>query len=212
MSFSVIAPMYMPIEAKDFREAVKNFVKLNHHMNITQMILTDQIKNMQANVRYYDLNGRNKAYINLIPTTATNMEGIIPMPIMGSPIIGFSSTDKNAKYPMPTIISPNAVVGANNQVFNVKPVTTDGKSVGVMGPAIIGSFGTGSYPRTMMPNPMMPNPMMPNPMMPNMMGRPLFTFPSYPGVAVTPPNPAKGEPGAPAAAAPAAAPAAAAPA
>jgi hypothetical protein len=202
MSFSVIAPMYMPIEAKDFREAVKNFVKLNHHMNITQMILTDQIKNMQANVRYYDLNGRSKAYINLIPTNATTMEGIIPMPIMGSPIIGFSSTDKNAKYPMPTIIGPSAIVGANNQVFNVKPVTTDGKPVGVMGPAIIGSFGTGSYPRTMMGGPL-PNPMM---------GRPLFAFPSYPGVSVTPPNPATGDAGAPAApAAPAASPAGARP-
>ena len=70
MSYRVVYPVAMPIDANDFREAVKKFIKLNHFMNIEQMILTDQYNHMRANIKYYDADRRRKASIQLVPMDA----------------------------------------------------------------------------------------------------------------------------------------------
>ena len=56
MSYRIVYPIATSIDANDFGEAVKKFIKLNHFMNIEQLILTDQYKHMRANVNYYKEN------------------------------------------------------------------------------------------------------------------------------------------------------------
>jgi hypothetical protein len=131
MPFQVIAPIMMPVDGKDWMEATKNFIKLQRHLNIEQLILTDQLNNMHARIRYYDMDGRHKAAINIIPTVATTL-------------VGFSSTDKDSKYP--GIIGPSHIIGPDNQLIGLKkvePITTDGKKPGELHPEIIHGFGPG---------------------------------------------------------------------
>jgi len=104
MSYRVVYPIATSIDANDFSEAVKKFVKLNHFMNIEQLILTDQYKHMKANVNYYTENNNRKALINLSQMDA-NAVAAIP------PIIGFSSDNPNARYPAGFIAGPSSIGG-----------------------------------------------------------------------------------------------------
>ena len=132
MPFQVISPMLMNVDGSDFNEAVKNFVKLNRHLQISDLILTDQINNMRANIRYYNRGGRNKAGIRLYPTTERVITsfpgspiGMIGAPggLIGSPVVGISSNDPNAPFPIgPTFGQPSAVVRSDGSVVGIKPV------------------------------------------------------------------------------------------
>ncbi len=132
MPFQVISPMLMNVDGSDFNEAVKNFVKLNRHLQISDLILTDQINNMRANIRYYNRGGRNKAGIRLYPTTERVITsfpgspiGMIGAPggLIGSPVVGISSNDPNAPFPLgPTFGQPSAVVRSDGSVVGIKPV------------------------------------------------------------------------------------------
>ncbi len=91
MSFRIVYPVAAPVDGKDFKEAVKNYIKLNRFMNIEQLILTDQYNHMRANVRYLNDSGKRKASIQLSPMDAAAVAAIPP--------IGFASTNPNAPYP-----------------------------------------------------------------------------------------------------------------
>jgi hypothetical protein len=175
MPFQVISPMLMNIDGSDFNEAVKNFVKLNRHLNINELILTDQINNMRANIRYYNKGGRNKAGINLYPTTSRVISTIpgtsmsmMGGPIVGSPIIsGISSNDPNAPFPlMPGFGQPSAMVGPNGLVRRIEPVvpvTLDGRPLssiqpmmGVSSANIVGVSSRGPIIRPGIVAPMIP--------------------------------------------------------
>ncbi len=135
MPFQVISPMLMNVDGSDFNEAVKNFVKLNRHLNINELILTDQINNMRANIRYYNKGGRNKAGIRLEPTTS-RIISTIPGTNIG--IVTPATIGPNLSDPsMPFTLSPSfgtakAIIGPNGEIHNINPVvpvTTDGKPI-----------------------------------------------------------------------------------
>ena len=67
MIFQVIAPFETTIYGDSFKEAIKNFIKINHNLNITEMIIKDQQRNIQAQIKYYEQDGRNKVGINMFP-------------------------------------------------------------------------------------------------------------------------------------------------
>jgi len=68
MSYRIVYSVPMPIDGTSFTDAVKKYIKLNHFMNIEQLILTDQYRHMQANVKYgMRENGRRNASIQLLP-------------------------------------------------------------------------------------------------------------------------------------------------
>ncbi len=67
MIFQVIAPFETTIYGDSFKEAVKTFVKLNHNLKLTEMIIKDQGRNIQAQIKYYQEDGRNKVGINMFP-------------------------------------------------------------------------------------------------------------------------------------------------
>ena len=69
MSFNIVYPIAMTIDADSFKDAVKKYVKLNYDMSIQSLIITDQYRHMKANMNYYNASGKNKVAISLYPTT-----------------------------------------------------------------------------------------------------------------------------------------------
>jgi len=68
MSFQIVYPIAMTINADSFKDAVKQYVKLNHDVNIANIIITDQQRYMKANLKYYNEGPKNKVGISLFPT------------------------------------------------------------------------------------------------------------------------------------------------
>ncbi len=131
MSYRIVHPVAMPIDANDFRDAVKKFIKLNHFMNIEQIILSDQYNHMKANVKYYDDNNRRKASIQLIPIDT------IPS------YVGFSSNNPNAPYPTagfavgPSMVGgPAGIIAPAGPLMVERPAMIGGPIIG--GPMIGG--------------------------------------------------------------------------
>ena len=68
MSFQVVYPLTMAINGDSFKDAVKNFVKLNYELNLASIIITDQSRYMRANLDYYNKDNKDKVGIKLLPT------------------------------------------------------------------------------------------------------------------------------------------------
>ena len=81
MSFQIVSPIAMGINAESFKDAVKNFAKNYYNMNITQLIITDQYRYMRANLNYYKKSGKNRVGITMVPTTwnTTEIDGNIAL-------------------------------------------------------------------------------------------------------------------------------------
>jgi len=85
-SYQILYPYAMTIDADTFATAAKNYVKTHRDMNIAHLIMSDQFNHMRkANLNYYTKDGRNKVGISIFPYT--------------QPILGYSSSDPNARYP-----------------------------------------------------------------------------------------------------------------
>ena len=69
MSFQVVYPFVMNIDADTFKDAIKQFAKLNYNLSINSLIITDHMRYMRANLKYYDAFGKNKVGISIMPTT-----------------------------------------------------------------------------------------------------------------------------------------------
>ena len=164
--------MVMNLDGSDFTEAVKNFVKLNRHLNINELILTDQIDYMRANIRYYN-NGRSKASIRMRPTTSRVIRSI-PGTSMGfiDPSLNGVSTVGNSLnsgifgpvMPYGPFGTPSAVIGPDNAVREIAPVVPVSANtgqpirpmigiprsniigVGARGPLVAPGFGVPMYP------------------------------------------------------------------
>lgn len=67
MIFNVVSPIVATIDGDSLKDAIKNFIKFNHNMNIREMIIRDQSNNIRANINYYKQDGRNKVGINMFP-------------------------------------------------------------------------------------------------------------------------------------------------
>jgi len=67
MIFQIVYPFESTIYGDSFKEAIKTFIKLNHNLNVSKMIISDQSKHIQANINYYKEDGRNKVGINMFP-------------------------------------------------------------------------------------------------------------------------------------------------
>jgi hypothetical protein len=162
MSYRIVYPVAMPIDGNDFRDAVKKYIKLNHFMNIEQIILTDQYKHMKANVRYYNNKNHRKASIQLVPIDA----GAIPA------IVGFSSSNPNAPYPG---VMPGSA-------FAVGPSRIGGPA-GIIAPAPVMVGGPAMIGGPVIGGPMMGGPIIGGPMMGGpMMGGPIIGGPGVSGV------------------------------
>ena len=173
--YYIVDPIKTTTNGVSFKDAVKNFIKINHQLNINSLILTDRARYMKANFNFYKKYNKNKVSISLHPTIWEEENGIPIENWPRSPMIYF---DSNKQYPPSTIIQfgiPNKDDKSNNSpsIFNFhnsneeeekKETNTDLIGVGLMMP----------FANPMMPfvnSPMMPvvnSPMSPfvNPMSP----------------------------------------------
>jgi hypothetical protein len=172
MSFRVLYPASLSIDASDFNEAFKNAVKLNTFLNVEQMIIADQLNNYRrANIGYTDIgDGRKRARIQSYPVS---YPAIAPFLVLSTP--AEKTADKPAEPskgatttpakpeekkdrvifgPFGPMFSPaNPIPGpgltvvqpGSNQLLGVSPalpVGTDGKPVA----GLVRPFGVGVAP------------------------------------------------------------------
>jgi hypothetical protein len=107
MIYQIVSPVVATIEGDSFKEAIKNYVKFNHNLNIRNLIVKDQADHSyEAKLRYYIQNQRNKVGIDIYPYTNV----AYPVPIINSinPIISPVA---------PIYVNTPAVVGAPNSKF-----------------------------------------------------------------------------------------------
>jgi hypothetical protein len=73
MSYRIISPIVAPIYGLNPLDAIKNWVKINHNLGVHNLIVQDMTGakpiNYNANVKYYDQDGRNKVGINMFPSS-----------------------------------------------------------------------------------------------------------------------------------------------
>jgi len=181
--YYIVDPIKTTTNGVSFKDAVKNFIKINHQLNINSLILTDRARYMKANFNFYKQYNKNKVSISLQPTIWEEENGI---PIENWPLGSMIYFDSNKQYNPSTFITMNNqsetpnkdTDDKSNNASNIftfnnnkekeeeekeKNINTDLIGVGLMSP----------FANPMMPvvNPMMPvvnSPMMPfaNPMMP----------------------------------------------
>ena len=138
MIYQIVSPIVTPIYGDSFKEAIKNYVKFNHNLNINNLIIKDQSQHWEARLRYYKENQKNKVGIDVYPYTNVTYPMLAPgiaTPGIGS--LGIAPIVSPAVAPIvspavgTTIVSPFAgtsfvstpVVGVN-----VPPVVTSKNS------------------------------------------------------------------------------------
>jgi hypothetical protein len=67
MIYQIVAPFVADIYGDSFKDAVKNIIKLKRDLNLNDIIIKDQTQHMQARIKYYQEDGRNKVGINMFP-------------------------------------------------------------------------------------------------------------------------------------------------
>ena len=166
MSFRVLYPgisVPLMVDADNFTNAAKQFIKLNQHLNITEMMIRDQANNqMFANINYMNDNKGRRASINMkrnhryTPNNSYNpyMGG----PIMGPVIIGGIPATPAATPAAGTASAPAAGTAATpaaapaaaspfTGIRVVDPVTKQLLPVNFgMVPGVQVPFGLGAYP------------------------------------------------------------------
>jgi hypothetical protein len=67
MEFKIVFPVVSTVFSDSFKDAIKQYIETNRAMNINQMIIQERMNRMQANIRYYNQDGRSKMGINMFP-------------------------------------------------------------------------------------------------------------------------------------------------
>ena len=109
MSFQIVYPIPMTISADSFKDAVKQYVKLNYSMNIANIIVTDQYRYMKANLKYYKEGPKSKVGISLFPTVWPNSSLIVnPDNSLSTPLNTFPYSPQisydTKEYPRTTFV------------------------------------------------------------------------------------------------------------
>ena len=89
MIYQVVYPYVMSINADSFKNAVKNYVKMNQNLTLASLIITDQSrKYMKANLNYYNVDDKKKVSISLLPTIWPSVPLLPSMPLLPSVPLG----------------------------------------------------------------------------------------------------------------------------
>ena len=134
MLYQILSPVVATIDGNSFKEAVKNYVKLHHDINLNELIITDQMQHMKAQMKYYKEDTRNKVGINMFPISN-----------YGLPV----ATD--TFRPSNVIVPPN--FDANRNSYPFLPVQAP---VPALTPAADGLFGISSLTPTSVMSPVLP--------------------------------------------------------
>ena len=135
MIYQIVSPIVTPIYGDSFKEAIKNYVKFNHNLNINNLIIKDQSQHWEARLRYYKENQKNKVGIDVYPYTNLTYPMLAPgIAARGiSPIVspGIIAPGVASGIVAPGIISPFAgtsIVSTPMIGVNVPPIVTSKNS------------------------------------------------------------------------------------
>ena len=109
MIYYVVEPITMTINGDSFKDAVKNFVKMNYELSLTSLILTDHSRYMRADLNFYKEYKKRKVGISLFPTVwplTLSDDGEIRSPFNSWPYTP-SITYDTKEYPRTTFINNN---------------------------------------------------------------------------------------------------------
>ena len=67
MLFNIVHPIVMEIDGDDYKDAVKNFIKLNYAMNLHKIIFQDQQNHYHAKFDYYKRDNKKRVGIDIYP-------------------------------------------------------------------------------------------------------------------------------------------------
>ena len=105
MKFSIVYPYTSMIDADSFKEAIKQYVKINRNININQMILTDRMNHVNAELNYYRQNNVDKVGINMYPISSNyNIYPNIMSPVSVQRLL--PSSNNSSIIQVPTFIPP----------------------------------------------------------------------------------------------------------
>ena len=127
MLFQIVQPFVADIYGDSFKEAVKNYVKFNHNLNITNMIIKDQSNHYNTQLRYYTENNKNKVGIDVYPYTNVSYPIIAPVIAPLAPIVRSNIPITIAPPVVPISVNPMVTVKGsqyaanNNNVFVRNP-------------------------------------------------------------------------------------------
>jgi len=99
MLFQIIQPFVTDIYGDSLKEAIKNYVKFNNNLNITNLIIKDQTNHYETRLRYYRENNKNKVGFDVYPYTNVSYPTFVPISPIG-PVI----------TPLAPIVTSNAPV------------------------------------------------------------------------------------------------------
>jgi hypothetical protein len=119
MIYQIVSPIVATIEGDSFKEAIKNYVKFNHNLNIRNLIVKDQADHAyEARLRYYMENQKNKVGIDVYPYTNINYPVIAPINPVIAPINPVIAPINPIIAPINPVIAPiNPVIAPINPVI-----------------------------------------------------------------------------------------------
>lgn len=123
MLFQIVQPIVTDIYGDSFKEAIKNYVKLNYNANITNMVIKDQNNHYQTRLRYYQENNKNKVGIDVYPYTNMSYPIIQPGPFIQSPSGPFTQLPLGPFIQSPPIITTQPIIQPGPIIQSPIPIT-----------------------------------------------------------------------------------------
>jgi len=151
MLYQIVSPIVTDINGDSFKEALKNYLKINHNINITNLIIKDRENYYEAKLRYYKQNQKNKVGIDVYPYPTLELPNkqIVPLvnpivPVVNpySPVINpINSINPINPVPInPVPIIPVPIMRPSPMVSPfVSPYARTPPVIPVVGPAVINS-------------------------------------------------------------------------
>ena len=128
MIYNIVSPFSLSINAESYKEAVKNFIKINHTLNINRLIIKNKNEYMKAKIDYYTKLGRNKFGVKLMPYNNVHVyptSNVIsplsltsPIPTSTLPLIPSPTLPTLPTYISPTYTSPTLPTSPITSMMN----------------------------------------------------------------------------------------------
>jgi hypothetical protein len=144
MLYQIVSPIVTDINGDSFKEALKNYLKINHNISITNLIIKDRERYYEAKLRYYKQNQKNKVGIDVYPYPTLELPNkqIVPLVNPYNPVVNRVSPINPfvpVINPIVPVINPIVPVMRPSPMISpfVSPYARPPPVIPVIGPAVI---------------------------------------------------------------------------